>query len=159
MKHRFITDPNIDINALKSNNETIARLKQFITSEEGCSVVGDIGLYQVTYDKNIVDGIAAYTEKIKLQVSAKSDITKSIDRVEKLAMCFDDVINGIGKDSEFENSLQLNLSGELKSGDVKMATVGQKSCCHVIYGLSAGLEQCCRPGLVEDGDKCVQHHP
>ena len=75
-----------------------------------------------------------------------------------LTICFDDVITAVGADDNFRRSLRLNVSGTLEGGSpVKGISVGRESCCHVIYKFPVSINQCCKPGFLEDGDNCGKY--
>ena len=158
LRHRFLQDPNIDIEKLAPNEETLERLRRFITSERRCSIATDIHVFEIMYDNTLDGGIPTYTETIKIQVSANRSIANPRDRVTDLTICFDDVINTVGTDDNFRRSLRLNVSGTLEGGSpVKGISVGRESCCHVIYKFPVSINQCCKPGFLEDGDNCGKY--
>ena len=163
LTHRFVnSDPNINIEKLRPNQNTLRSLETIITSATGCSIVTDIRVFNITYDKTLTIvstlNIAAYTETIKLQISADQNIKT---RSSNLALCMEN-IKTEGFDSAFRNGLQLNVSGALEDRASKGANVDSQSCCHFIYGFSTSTNECCKTGFIEDGDNCgnyiLLHH-
>ena len=162
LTHQFVSDPNINIEKLRPNQNTLRSLETIITSATGCSIVTDIRVFNITYDKTLTIvstlNIAAYTETIKLQISADQNIKT---RSSNLALCMEN-IKTEGFDPAFRNGLQLNVSGALEDRASKGATVDSQSCCHFIYGFSTSTNECCKTGFIEDGDNCgnyiLLHH-
>ena len=163
LTHRFVnSDPNINIEKLRPNQNTLRSLETIITSATGCSIVTDIRVFNITYDKTLTIvstlNIAAYTETIKLQISADQNIK---DRSSNLPLCMEN-IKTEGFDPAFRNGLQLNASGALEDRASEGANVDSQSCCHFIYGFSTSTNECCKTGFIEDGDNCgnyiLLHH-
>ena len=162
LTHRFVRDPNINIEKLRPNQNTLRSLETIITSATGCSIVTDIRVFNITYDKTLTNlgtfNVSTYTETIKLQISADQNIK---DRSSNLPLCIENMKRE-GFDPAFTNGLQLNVSGALEGTASKSATVDSQSCCHFIYGFSTSTNECCKTGFIEDGDNCgnyiLLHH-
>lgn len=156
LTHQFVnSDPNINVENLRPNQETLTSLETIITLAKDCSIATDIRVFNITYDKTlrILDRfeIATYTEMIKLQVSADQNVE---DRANNLRLCMENVISG-GFDETFVNGMQLNVSGQLEGrATSKGAQVDRQSCCHFIYGFSTSTNECCKTGFIEDGVNC-----
>ena len=138
---------DITASKISPNKETLDILKGFIiTSQKRCS----ISLTNITYNEERVESFTTITEKTQLLVSADRNITKATDRLTELKLCLDKLITGIKP-----NTLQLNVSGELKAGigGGTPENVVDKSCCQVLYGFSADISECCRPGFVKEGEE------
>ena len=151
--HHFVSDPNINIKKLRPKQDTLRSLQKIVTSATGCSIVNDIRVFNITYDKTlgITFNIATYTEIIILQVTAGQNIK---DRSRNLILCIENVKRE-GFDPAFINGLQLNVSGKLEARAAsKSATVVRQSCCHLIYGFLTSTNECCKTGFTEDGDNC-----
>ena len=163
LTHQFVnSDPNINIEKLRPNQNTLRSLEKIITSATDCSIVTDIRVFNITYDKTLkivsTFNVATYTETIKLQISADQNIK---DRSSNLPLCIENMKRE-GFDPAFTNGLQLNVSGALEGRASKSATVDSQSCCHFIYGFSTSTNECCKTGFIEDGDNCgnyiLLHH-
>ena len=163
LTHQFVnSDPNINIEKLRPNQNTLRSLETIITSATDCSIVTDIRVFNITYDKTITIvstlNVAKYTETIKLQISTDQNIK---DRSSNLVLCIENMKTE-GFDLAFRNGLQLNVSGALEGRASKSATVDSQSCCHFIYGFSTSTNECCKTGFIEDGDNCgnyiLLHH-
>ena len=155
LTHQFVnSDPNINIEKLRPNQATLRSLETMITSATGCSIVTDIRVFNITYDKTLTIvstiNITIYTETIKLQISADQNIK---NRSSNLVLCIENMKRE-GFDPAFTNGLQLNVSEALEDRALKSATVNRQSCCHFIYGFSTSTNECCKTGFIEDGDNC-----
>ena len=156
IKYKFVdVDPNIDVNKITRNTDTIERLGGFVISEPRCSIVSDVQVYDISYVKTIVIGdpsVYTYTEIIEFRVSANENITIPANRVTDLKLCLGDVIRTVVADGPFRQTRQLNVSGVFQEGFTRSLTGEQKSCCHVIYKLPESTDRCCKPGFIEDDD-------
>ena len=157
LTHNFLRDPNIRIDDLRPNTQTIEKLKAFITSvkDQKCSIVTDIQVFNTSFTTSS-NGPYSYTESILLRISSNRNNTNVATIVTDLSICVTEVLDANEiNDNVFKNSIKLNVSGELKKAQfVNDAEVDDNSCCHLIYGKPKSTNECCKPGFIKIGDTC-----